>query len=83
MLTAIMIQGILSTKLRDVELNENWSGGLSASQSCSAGQPPDQVPARVRESANAATGRHLKVGESIGKDMGWSYALMLSRPKKG
>jgi len=29
----------------DVELNEYWSGGLSASRSCSAGQPPDQVPA--------------------------------------
>jgi len=30
----------------DVELNEYWSGGLSASRSCSAGQPPDHVPTR-------------------------------------
>jgi hypothetical protein len=30
------------------------------SGSCSAGQPPDQVPARVRESASAATGPHLR-----------------------
>jgi len=82
MLTAIMMQGIRRTKVRDVELNEYWSGGLSASQFCSAWQPPDQVPTRVRESANAATGPHLKVQESMGKDMGWSYALMLSRPKK-
>ena len=29
----------------DVELNEYWSGGLSASRSSSAGLPPDQVPA--------------------------------------
>jgi len=78
-----MMQGIRRTKVRDVELNENWSGGLSACQSCSAGQPPDQVPARVRESANTATGPHLKVRESMGKDMGRSYALMPSRPKKG
>jgi len=83
MLTAIMMQGIRRTKVRDVELNEYWSGGLSASQSCSAGQPPDQVPARFRESANTATGPHLKVRESIGKDMGRSYALMPSWPKKG
>ena len=78
-----MMQRIRGTKGRDVELNEYWSGRLSASQSCSAGQPPDQVPTRVRESANAATGPHLKVRESIGKDMGQSYALMPSRPKKG
>jgi len=78
-----MMQGICCTKVRDVELNEYWSGGLSASQSCRAGQPPDQVLARVRESANPATGPHLKVRESIGKDMGRSYALILSRPKKG
>jgi len=76
MLTAIMMQGIRRTKVRDIELNEYWSGGLSASQSCSAGQPPDQVPARVWESANAATGPHLKVRESIGKDMGRSYTLV-------
>ena len=56
----VMMQGMRRTKVRDVELNEYWSGGLSASQSCSAGQPPDQVPARVRESANAATGPHLR-----------------------
>jgi len=56
----VMMQGIRRTKVRDVELNEYWSGGLSASQSCSAGQPPDQVLARVRKSANAATGPHLR-----------------------
>jgi len=30
----------------DVELNEYWSGGLTASRSCSAGLPSDQVPSR-------------------------------------
>ena len=78
-----MMQGIRCTKVRDVKLNEYWSGGLSARQSCSAGQPPDQELARVWESANAATGPYLKVRESFGKDMGRRYALMPLWPKNG
>jgi len=32
-----MMQGIRRTKVRDVELNEYWSGGLTSIRSCSAG----------------------------------------------
>jgi len=44
----------------DVELNEYWSGGLSASQSCSAGSPQTKYRLVIRESANAATEPHLR-----------------------
>jgi len=84
MLTTIMMQGTRRTKVRDVGLNEYWSGGLSASQSCSAGQPQTKyrlVLGKVQTPLQDRTSGTVR--ESIGKDMGRSYALMPSRPKKG